>query len=248
MLAGEAARVKLAATFTVSATVVDAVRLPCVAVIVTAAEPVAAVELAVSVSVLPEPLETLVGLKAAVTPLGRPVAASVAPPANPFNAVSEMELVLLAPPRVMVKLLGDAPSVKLAAALAFTVSATVVDAVRFPLVPVMVTLAAPVVAVAPAVRVRMLGVPLAALVGLKTAVTPVGRPEVPSDALPVNPFRAVSEIELVPPAPPCVIVTLLGAAARVRLGFAVAPGQLFTRFVTLIVPMPVAKSQPVLVP
>ena len=238
---------KLAAAFTVSATVVDAARFPCVPVIVTVADPVAAVELAVSVRVLAEPLATLVGLKAAVTPLGKPVAASVAAPVNPFNAVNEMELVLTAPPCVIVKLLGDAPIVKLAAAQAFTVSATVVDAVKLPCVPVMVTLAAPVVAVEPAVRVKMLGVPPTALVGLKIAVTPVGRPDATSDALPVNPFSAMSEMELVPPAP-CVMVTLLGAAARVKLGFGVAPGQLFTRFATLIVPMPVAKSQPVLVP
>jgi hypothetical protein len=47
--------------------------------------------------------------------------------------------------------------------------------------------------------------------------------------------------------PPCVIVTLFGDVDRVKFG--VAPvGQLFTRFVALMVPMPVAKSQPVVVP
>lgn len=107
-----------------------------------------------------------------------------------------------------------------------------------------VTVAVPVAAVALAVSVNVLGDPLATLVGLNAAVTPLGKPEAARVALPVNPFSAVSEIELVPPAPPCVIVTLPGDAARVKLGFCVDPGQPFTRLAALIVPIPVAKSHP----
>jgi len=249
-LVGDADRVKLAAAaaFTVSVTVVDAVKLPCVPLMVTVAVPVVAVELAVSVKVLGEPLATLVGLKAAETPLGKPEAARLALPVNPLSAVSEIELVPPAPPCVIVTLAGEAASVKLGDAEEFTVSETVVMAVKLPCVPVIVTVAVPIVAVELAVSVKVLGEPLATLVGLKAAVTPVGKPEAASEALPVKPFSAVNEIALVPPAPPCVIVTLPGDAARVKLGFCVVAGQLFTRFAALTVPMPVAKSQPVALP
>ena len=66
----------------VSAIVVLAVRLPDVPLMVTVAAPVAAVLLAVSVTTL-VPVVGLVA-KAAVTPLGKPEAASVTLPVNPF--------------------------------------------------------------------------------------------------------------------------------------------------------------------
>jgi hypothetical protein len=44
------------------------------------------------------------------------------------------------------------------------------------------------------------------------------------------------------------MVKLLGAVERVKLGCVVDEGQLLTRFAALTVPMPVAKSQPVVVP
>ena len=79
------ASVKLGGRLTVSAIVVDAVRLPEVPVIVTVATPVVAVLLAVNVI----PLDPVVGLvaKFAVTPLGKPVAASVTLPVNPLAPV-----------------------------------------------------------------------------------------------------------------------------------------------------------------
>lgn len=92
-LVGESARVKLADALTVSEIVVDAVKFPCVPLMVMVAEPVVDVEPADRVNVLGDPLATLAGLNAAVTPFGRPVAASVALPVNPFSAASEMELV-----------------------------------------------------------------------------------------------------------------------------------------------------------
>jgi len=89
------ASVKLGGTLTVRVMVVDAVRLPEVPVIVMVAGPVVAVLLAVSVRTL----DPLVGLvtKLAVTPLGRPVAASVMLPVNPFTPVSVMVSVALLP-------------------------------------------------------------------------------------------------------------------------------------------------------
>jgi len=103
----------VAVAVTVSARVVVAVRLPEVPVMVTVDEPVVAVLLAVSVITL----DPLVGLvpNAAVTPLGRPDAARVTLPVNPFTSVTVMVLVPL-PPSAIDRLLGESERVKLAVA------------------------------------------------------------------------------------------------------------------------------------
>ena len=80
---------------TVREMVVDAVRLPDVPLMVTVAMPVVAELLAVSVMTL-VPVVGLVA-NAAVTPLGRPVAASVTLPLNPFAPVTVMVSALLLP-------------------------------------------------------------------------------------------------------------------------------------------------------
>src|SRR5260370_31100066 len=67
--------------------------------------------------------------------------------------------------------------------------------VKLPQVPVMVTVAVPVVAVALAVSVKVLV--LVGLLGLKEAVTPLGRPEADKLTLPVKPFCGVTVIVLV---------------------------------------------------
>ena len=92
---GEAATVKLGGGFTDSAMVVVADSLPEVPVIVTVAAPRVAELLAVSVSTL----LPVVGLvpNAAVTPLGRPEAARVTLPENPFAGATVMVLVPLPP-------------------------------------------------------------------------------------------------------------------------------------------------------
>jgi len=95
--------------------------VPEVPVIVTVAGPVAAVLLAVSVSVLVVVAEA--GLKAAVTPVGNPDAASATPPAKPFNGVTVTVLVPLAP---WVTLAGDADRLKSGTGAALTVRLTVV--------------------------------------------------------------------------------------------------------------------------
>jgi hypothetical protein len=75
------ASVKLGAAFTVSDTVVEAVRVPEVPEIVTVEVPVVAVLVAVKVM----PLEPVAGFvpNPAVTPAGSPVAVSVTEPVNP---------------------------------------------------------------------------------------------------------------------------------------------------------------------
>ena len=78
-----------------------------------------------------------------------------------------------------------------------------------PDVPVMVTVAVPVVAVELAVSVTA----LVDVVGLvpKLAVTPAGSPDAERLTLPVKPFTGITVIVLVP-LPPCVTVTLAGDA------------------------------------
>jgi hypothetical protein len=177
----------LGAAFTVKAIVVEADMLPAVPLMVTVAVPVVAVLPAVSVTTL-VPLVGLVA-KAAVTPLGKPVAASVTLPVNPLKAkIVIVSDALLPCTTASVGAVGD--SVKIGGVL--TVSAIVVDAVRLPEVPVMVTVAAPVAAVPLAVNVT----PLDPVVGFvaKLAVTPLGRPVAVRVTLPVNPVAGVTVI------------------------------------------------------
>ena len=72
----------------------------------------------------------------------------------------------------------------------------VVVAVVLPEVPLMVTVAAPVVAVLLAVSVSTL-LPVVGLVP-KAAVTPLGRPDAASVTLPLNPFAGTTAIVDVP--------------------------------------------------
>jgi len=109
-----------------------------------------------------------------------------------------------------VTLLGEADNVKLGAA--FTVSETLVVAVRLPDVPVIVIVAGPVVAVLDAVNVKALL--LVAGLGANTAVTPLGKVDVVNVTLPLNPFCGVMLIVL-EPLVPCVTATLAGDAERV---------------------------------
>src|SRR5262249_54412533 len=81
--------------------------------------------------------------------------------------------------------------------------------VRDPLVPRMVTVAAPTVALPDAVKLTVL-LPVVEA-GLKLAVTPEGKPLTLSATLPVNPPIGVTVIELVT-VPPCATETLEGFA------------------------------------
>jgi hypothetical protein len=93
---------------TVREIVVVFVKLPDLPVTVTEAVPVAAVPLAVRVSVLV--LDVLLGLNDAVTPLGRPDADKLTLLAKPFCGLTVMVLAPLAPCTI-VKLFGDAERV-----------------------------------------------------------------------------------------------------------------------------------------
>ena len=93
---------------------------------------------------------------------------------------------------------AEGASVKLGVELV-TVSATVVFAVVLPEVPVMVTVAAPTVAVLLAVTVSTLE--LVDDAGLKDAVTPLSIPVATNDTLPVNPPTPATEMVSVPSYP-----------------------------------------------
>lgn len=133
---------------------------------------------------------------------------------------------------------GDAAMLKFGVAVEFTVNARVVVAVRLPEVPVIVTVADPVVAVLLAVSVRTL-VPVVGFVP-NAAVTPLGRPEAARVTLPVNPPTSVTVIVLLP-LPPCVTVRLLGESDNVKLGVEV-PAKRLIRPVVFGLPHPVHRS------
>ena len=121
---------------------------------------------------------------------------------------------------MMLRLLGVAERAKLGGA-AVTVRLIVVVCVKFPEVPVMVTMAVPVEAALLAVKVSV----LVAAVGLalNDAVTPLGSPEADRLTLLVKPFCGVTVIVLVPLAP-WTMLRLFGEEDRAKLpaGFTVS--------------------------
>ena len=114
---------------------------------------------------------------------------------------------------------GDADKEKFPVLAEFTVSVTVVECDKAPLVPVMVTVAVPVVAVALAVKVRT----LVEVVGFvpKLAVTPERKPDADRLTLPVKPPEGVTEI-VVFPLLPWTTVTLEGEAESEKFGLVTA--------------------------
>jgi len=149
----------------------------------------------VSVTVLLE-VEGL-GLKEAVTPVGRLDAEKVTLPVKPF--VGWMVIVLVPVlPRATLRLLGDAERLKFGPGV--TARAIVVVCVKPPDVPVVATVTLPVVAVLLAVSVNVLVE--AAGLGLNAAVTPLGIPVADKLTLPAKPFDGVIVIVLVPALPP----------------------------------------------
>lgn len=188
-----------AAELIVRLTVVVWLSVPEVPVTVTVDVPTVAVLLAVKLRTLVE----VVGLvpKLAVTPLGRPEAESVTAPVKPFDGATVIVLLPLVP-CFTVRLDGEAESEKFGWAGALTVRLIVVVWLVVPDVPVMVTVAAPAVAVLLAVNVRA----LVEVVGLvpKLAVTPVGRPEAERLTEPAKPLIGVIVMVLLPLVP-CVM-------------------------------------------
>lgn len=174
--------------------VVVLLSVPEAPVTVTVTVPVVAMLLAVSVKVLV--LVALAGLNEAVTPLGRPAADKLTLPLKPLRGVIVMVLEPL-DPCVMVRLVGEAESVKFGGGL--TAKESVVEFVKLPAVPVIVMVAVPVVAVAVAVSVSVL-VPVV-LVGLNDAVTPAGKADADKLTVLLKPLSALIVMVLVPLAP-----------------------------------------------
>jgi len=122
---------------------------------------------------------------------------------------------------------------------------TVVVVVKLPEEPVIVTVTVPIVAVPVADRVKRLLV-VAGFVP-KLALTPLGRPDAVKFTLPLKPLRGLI-VMVVEPTAPWGKVKLVGDVERTKLGPVADDGQLLTKLAALTVPMPVAKSQPTLVP
>jgi hypothetical protein len=181
-------------------------RVPDLPLTLTLKVPVVAEPLTVNVNVLAVVEEF--GLKVAVTPAGRLDAEKLTLPVKPRIGLTVIVDVPVLP-RATLRLLGDAERLKFGPG--FTVRAIVVACVRPPDVPVIVTVALPVVAVLLAVNVSVLV--LVVLPGLNDPVTPLGRPEGDRLTLPLKPFCGVTLIVLVPLLP-CVIVMLDGDAER----------------------------------
>jgi hypothetical protein len=189
---------------TVRETVLVWVTPPPVAVTVTFEVPVMAVLPTVNVKVeVPPPGAAIeLGLKLAVTPVGTPDAERATAELNP--PLTAVDIVVLPElPCTTERLAGDAVTVKLGAAAALTVSATVVVWVTPPPVAVTVTVEVPVVAVLPAVNVSVeLPLPGAAIeLGLKLAVTPAGRPEADNATAELKPPLVDVEIVALPEEP-----------------------------------------------
>lgn len=204
-----------AGAFTVRVMVVVPLRLPDVPVMVTWPVPTDAPLLAASVKVLE--LVAGLGLKDAVSPLGKPEADRETLPLKPF--VGAIVIVLLPlEPCVTVRLLGETESVKPGCgggAVPFTVRLMLVVCVKLPDVPVTVIAAVPEAAVLLAAKVSVL-LPVAGL-GLKEAVTPLGKPDADIFTLPLKPFAGVIVIVL-PPLAPCATVKLPGEADKEKSG------------------------------
>ena len=113
------------------------------------------------------------GAKLAFAPAGRPLALRDTLPVRPPTKVRVMVLVGFVPAGNETAA-GEAEMVKLGSAV--TVRASVAVSVVEPLVPVTVKVASPTVAVFDAMKVRVLPAEPVTEDGLKTAVTPAGRP------------------------------------------------------------------------
>jgi hypothetical protein len=175
--------------------VVTGVSVPEVPVMVIVADPVAAVEAAVSVSTLEVADE--VGLNAAVTPVGMPVAAKATLPVNPPWSVTVTVLDPV-PPGITLMVAGEAERVKPSGPVTVSVM-SVVTGVSVPEVPVMVIGYAPATAVAATAIVAT--VEVGEDVGLNVTVTPVGAPDAANATLPVNGLMSVTVMVSVPLAP-----------------------------------------------
>jgi len=175
------------------------------------AGPIVAVLEAARVSALLVPIAGFGGVKLAVTPAGNPLALKVTLPVKPPICLIEIELVPLAA-RLIARLAGLAEIAKSGAG---TTRLIVAVRVRFPLVPVTVTVAEPRAAEFDTASVSVL-LPPVVEAGLKLAVTPLGNPLAPKATLLLKLARLIV-IVLVPFAPRFT-VRLAGFAETVKSG------------------------------
>lgn len=208
--------------------------------IVTVRVPVVAVLLAVNVTVL-MPVAGF-GLNVAVTPVPSPEADNVTLPVNPFAGVA----VIVDFPeedRVMLKLLGEADSVKLPDTAAFTVSVTVAVCVIPPPMAVTTMEYVPVAVVDATVMVIVeLPEPGAANdAGLKLTVTPDGCPLADNATLESNP-PDVATVMVDIPGLPRTTETELGEAEMLKLGDVDVGASALINAVPFGLPQPLAKS------
>lgn len=217
---------------TVSVTVAVCVVDPLFAVIVTVEDPIAAEELAFSVSV-DEPAPVIeAGLKVAVTPLGRPEADKVIAPENP-PVTAVVTVTVPEPDRATLSDDGEALTEKPAVTAEVTVSETVVVSVIDPLVPVTVIEYVPAAAVEPTVKVSVELPDPVIEAGLNAAVTPVGNPlavSVTAESKPPETVLVIVELPVLPAAteteageadsvyPGCVVVDPVSAARSPAFG------------------------------
>jgi hypothetical protein len=127
----------------------------------------------------------------------------------------------------------------------FTLNVIVAVLVKRPEKPVMVTLVVPMAALLLAVKVTVLV--LLVLAGLNEAVTPLGRPDAEKLTALENPLWGITVIVLVA-VPLRVMVMLLGDEEREKPGAGPLAGQLATKLAAFKEPIPLAKSQPTIVP
>jgi len=192
-----------------------------VPVTVTVAVPVVALALAARVKVLDD--VDAVGLKLAVTPVGRPDAENVTFPVKPLIGVTVIVLVPLLPCTTLSED-GLEDKEKFFADV-FTVRLIAMVWVKLPEVPVTFTSTVPVAAVPLAVNVNVLTDVLAEVVstGPNEAVTPFGKPDAEKVTLPSKPVDVAMVISVVALFP-WRTVKLLGLAERVKTA-----GHLVTR-------------------
>jgi hypothetical protein len=156
-------------------------------------------------------LALVAGLKDAVTPFGKPAAAKLTVPLNPFCAFTA-RVVLALVPGVRLIAVGVAASVNVGTAM---VTLTVVVLFSVPAVPVTVTVEVPAVAALDAISESVPG--LLTVAGVNEAVTPFGRPDAAKLTLPVKPFWGVTVRALLVLLPG-VRLSALGDAESVKPG------------------------------
>jgi hypothetical protein len=151
----------------------------------------------------------------AVTPAGRPDMETATVPLNAFAAVASTLVLAPAAPADMVREAGERVREKFAAGAAVEmVTATVIEWVSDPEVPLRVSVALPAAAVDAAVSVTLCAVPGVSVSVAGLAVTPVGSPLIESATFPVKPFAGTAFTLICFPAPPAVRATVAGVAVN----------------------------------